>query len=76
LLAEGIDLHATHTVIGYGNTPWSRGPVEFSTVDWNLETIAEETCRMIASDAAPRHVSIPPRLVVRGNQPPKSKTSP
>jgi LacI family transcriptional regulator len=70
LAGEGLDLHALCEVIGYGNTPWSRGPLEFSTVDWNLEAIAEATCGFIVQAAQPGepppHIAIAPRLVLRG----------
>jgi DNA-binding LacI/PurR family transcriptional regulator len=69
LLAEGIDLHAACEVIGYGNTPWSRGPVAFSTVDWNLEAIAEATCRLMEDPPRPGepppHITIAPSLAMR-----------
>lgn len=70
LAGQGIDLAAVSELVGYGNTPWSHGGTRgFSTVDWNLETIAMETCRFIAEtgtkDPPVRHVAVAPRLVLR-----------
>lgn len=60
------------TFIGQGNTPWSRaGNPPFTTLDWDLETIADAACAIIRDVTAGKTFRkpvvrlIPPRLVVR-----------
>ena len=36
-------------LMGYGNTPWSyAADPPFSSVDWNLEKVADEVCALLA----------------------------
>lgn len=60
------------TFIGNGDTPWSQTSLApFTTLDWNLETIADLACGIIRdvqagkTFATPIMRLIPPRLVVR-----------
>ena len=66
------DLAASVEIIGYGNTPWSQaGHPPFSTIDLDLERMADETTRVIealraetlSEPAGP--IILPPRLIIR-----------
>jgi DNA-binding LacI/PurR family transcriptional regulator len=57
-------------IIGSGDTPWSRfGRPPFSSVGWNLESIAHETALLVegarARRGAPIEVYVKPNLIVR-----------
>jgi LacI family transcriptional regulator len=58
-------------IIGYGNTPWSQAArPPLSTIDWNLDAIAAEACRLIEAAVTntlgePECHVIAPRLIVR-----------
>lgn len=58
-------------IIGYGNTPWSQAArPPLSTVDWNLNGIAAEACRLIEAAVTntlgePECHVVAPRLIVR-----------
>ena len=72
LLNHKPDLAASVEIIGYGNTPWSQaGHPPFSTIDLDLERMADETTRVIealraetlSEPAGP--IILPPRLIIR-----------
>ena len=58
-------------IVGYGNTPWSEAArPPFTTVDFNLEQIADEAMRILdrlVENESPTEslLKVPPRLVVR-----------
>jgi DNA-binding LacI/PurR family transcriptional regulator len=75
MLAESSpELFERVEIIGQGDTPWSAfGEPPFSSVAWNIETVAHETALLIedarnrrAASGAPIEVYVKPRLVVRG----------
>jgi len=73
LLNHAPALATSVKIVGYGNTPWSQaGHPPFTTVELQLERMAEETARLIealrAEESMPSSepVVIQPSLVVRG----------
>lgn len=75
LLKHAPDLAASVEIVGYGNTPWSlAGHPPFTTVDLDVEQMAEETARKIGALRAEEDVEpaaptmIQPKLVIRGSQ--------
>ena len=78
--AMGERLREHVEVLGYGNTPWSqRGHPPFSSLDWRIETIVQETLAIIERVREGREQSlqvkaIAPSLVLRTREREKKRT--